>query len=201
MGLVRKAIGRLTICDGDIVETSNLNRQRFRPSDIGKNKAKALARNLKTEVIASTVIRGIDLYFEEALEEGLIETPDICVCMPDNDEVRALAARYCLLNEIPMVTAGLSQDSDYGYVFLQSSTKSSACWGCYGSSAAGKVPCGARANINLPMISAGLILTACDSIVSGNEIQWNFRRFSLSGEVRELCAVIKTSSDCRICSK
>jgi hypothetical protein len=33
--LVRKGIGALTVLDGDVVEVSNLNRQRFYPPDIG----------------------------------------------------------------------------------------------------------------------------------------------------------------------
>jgi N6-adenosine-specific RNA methylase IME4 len=56
--LVRKGIGRTTVLDNDIVEPSNLNRQRFYARDIGRNKALALARNLKPECIAATEIRG-----------------------------------------------------------------------------------------------------------------------------------------------
>src|SRR6266852_9514807 len=41
--LVRKGIGRITLLDGDIVEASNLNRQRFYIEDVGSNKAVALA--------------------------------------------------------------------------------------------------------------------------------------------------------------
>src|SRR5215469_14867227 len=36
--LVRKGIGKITLLDDDVVEASNLNRQRFYPKDIGKNK-------------------------------------------------------------------------------------------------------------------------------------------------------------------
>src|SRR5215468_10743613 len=41
--LVRKGIGAITILDDDVVEPSNLNRQRFYFKDIGQNKAYALA--------------------------------------------------------------------------------------------------------------------------------------------------------------
>src|SRR5437870_4259855 len=37
--LVRKGIGRIALLDDDIVEASNLNRQRFYIKDIGNNKA------------------------------------------------------------------------------------------------------------------------------------------------------------------
>src|SRR5712691_4736892 len=47
--LVRKGIGRITLLDDDIVEVSNLNRQRFYIEDVGENKALALAGNLLPE--------------------------------------------------------------------------------------------------------------------------------------------------------
>src|ERR1700756_2056672 len=49
--LVRKGVGGITLLDDDLVETSNLNRQRFYIKDVGQNKALALARNLKPECI------------------------------------------------------------------------------------------------------------------------------------------------------
>src|SRR5262249_48037429 len=47
--LVRKGIGAITILDDDVVEPSNLNRQRFYFKDIAQNKAYALAENLLAE--------------------------------------------------------------------------------------------------------------------------------------------------------
>jgi len=44
--LVRKGIGRITLLDDDIVEASNLNRQKFYIKDLARNKALALADNL-----------------------------------------------------------------------------------------------------------------------------------------------------------
>src|SRR6266852_2861398 len=45
--LVRKGIGSITLLDDDIVEPSNLNRQRFYAKDVGSNKAIALTQNLQ----------------------------------------------------------------------------------------------------------------------------------------------------------
>ena len=47
--LVRKGIGRITLLDDDVVEESNLNRQRFYIKDVGQNKALALAANPKID--------------------------------------------------------------------------------------------------------------------------------------------------------
>src|SRR5690242_38674 len=69
--LVRKGIGALTILDDDLVEVNNLNRQRFYPKDIGRNKALALAENLQRECIAPTEICGYACRLEEAIELGV----------------------------------------------------------------------------------------------------------------------------------
>ena len=45
--LVRAGVGKLILADFDIVEVSNLNRQYYFQSDIGKNKVEALAQHLK----------------------------------------------------------------------------------------------------------------------------------------------------------
>jgi len=42
--LARKGVGELVLLDDDLVEASNLNRQRFYEKDIGRNKARALLR-------------------------------------------------------------------------------------------------------------------------------------------------------------
>src|SRR5260370_6452204 len=69
--LVRKGIGRITLLDGDIVEPSNLNRQRFYVKDVGSNKAIALTQNLQPECIVATEIYGLALRFEEAIARGV----------------------------------------------------------------------------------------------------------------------------------
>lgn len=71
-GLVRKGIGRVIILDGDRVELSNLNRQRFYKGDIGKYKAVALAQNLRREGYMGTLLVGLGYHFEQALQMRII---------------------------------------------------------------------------------------------------------------------------------
>src|SRR5262249_29454778 len=59
--LVRKGIGAMTILDDDVVEPSNLNRQRFYFKDIGQNKAYALAENLLAECTYKTEVTAYPL--------------------------------------------------------------------------------------------------------------------------------------------
>src|SRR5271154_3142306 len=83
--LVRKGIGRITLLDDDIVEPSNLNRQRFYIKDVGENKAVALARNLQPECIVATEIHGCPFRLEDAIEDGIDLTCDVAICGVDNN--------------------------------------------------------------------------------------------------------------------
>ena len=47
VSLVRAGIGKLILADHDVVEESNLNRQYYFQSDIGKKKVEALTYHLK----------------------------------------------------------------------------------------------------------------------------------------------------------
>jgi len=71
-GLVRKGVGKLIVCDGDIVEPSNLNRQLFLARDVSKNKAIRLAKNLCPMGPMGTEITAFPLLFQEAVEKGEI---------------------------------------------------------------------------------------------------------------------------------
>lgn len=64
-----QGIGALTILDDDLVEPSNLNRQRFYPKDLGHNKAHALAENLLPECVHTTLLTAYLLLLEEAIAE------------------------------------------------------------------------------------------------------------------------------------
>src|ERR1700732_1121809 len=117
--LVRKGIGQITLLDDDIVEPSNLNRQRFYARDVGRNKALALAKNLQAECIAATDIRGCALWLEDALDRRVNLSCDVAICGVDNTPGRALASRYFRAKEIPVIFAAVSRDGDHGYVFVQ----------------------------------------------------------------------------------
>jgi sulfur-carrier protein adenylyltransferase/sulfurtransferase len=99
--LVRKGIGRITLLDADIVEPSNLNRQRFYPKDIGRNKAAALAENLVPECIGGTGIIGHPCRLEDAIATGVDLSCDVAVCGVDNNPARVAAARHFRTLGIP----------------------------------------------------------------------------------------------------
>src|SRR5258708_407878 len=78
--LVRKGIGALTILDDDVVERSNLNRQRFYFKDVGQNKAYALAENLLRECVHATLLTAFPRLLEEAGDSGIDLRCDVAIC-------------------------------------------------------------------------------------------------------------------------
>jgi adenylyltransferase/sulfurtransferase len=107
--LVRKGIGRITLLDDDLVEASNLNRQRFYIKDVGKNKALALAGNLQPECIAETEIVGIPFRLQEAIARDLDLSCDVAVCGVDNNPARVAASRYFRTTGVPVIFAAVSR--------------------------------------------------------------------------------------------
>jgi molybdopterin/thiamine biosynthesis adenylyltransferase len=101
--LVRKGIGELTILDSDVVEVSNLNRQRFYPPDIGTPKAIAFVRNLRAECIHATRLVGHAVSLETAIYEGMELDCDVAICGVDNNPARVAASRYFRRRGIPAI--------------------------------------------------------------------------------------------------
>lgn len=78
VSLVRAGIKKLILCDFDVVEVSNLNRQHFYQSDIGKVKSHALAehlRNINPEV--ELEVHNLKLTAESAVE--IFKSVDILI--------------------------------------------------------------------------------------------------------------------------
>src|ERR1035438_2196078 len=126
--LVRKGIGRITLLDNDLVEASNLNRQRFYIKDVGENKAIALAENLQPECIIETEIVGIPFRLQEAIARGLNLSCDVVICGVDNNPARVVASRYFRAAGVPVIFTAVSRDGDHGFVFIQD--KEGPCIAC-----------------------------------------------------------------------
>ena len=197
--LVRKGIGRITFLDGDIVEASNLNRQRFYISDIGKKKAVALAKNLKQECIAATEIRGLGFRLEEALARRTRLDCDVVVCGVDNNPARVAASRHFRLKGIPVIFTGVSRDGDCGYVFVQE--KDGPCIGCLYPDMADddRYPCpGTPAIADILQSVGSLAVYAADTLLMNRVRLWNYRRISLSDGASDAASIVKPRSGCRV---
>lgn len=177
--LVRKGIGAITILDDDIVEASNLNRQRFYAKDIGENKAVALARNLLPECTRATKLAGLGARFEQAVEIGVDFDFDVALCAVDNDPARVVMSRYFRACRKPVIFTGVSAQGDHGYVFVQE--PSEACFNCLFPDAwEGGFPCPGTPVISDILAAVGALASfATDSVLVGRAREWNYRRLEL----------------------
>jgi molybdopterin/thiamine biosynthesis adenylyltransferase len=195
--LVRKGIGALTILDDDIVEVSNLNRQRFYEQDLGKNKAIALVENLQYECIYRTQLAGYALTFQEALLSGADLDCDLVICGVDNNPTRTAASQYFRNHNRPVIFTAVSSDADHGYVFVQETR--GPCFGCIFPDGANddRFPCpGTPAIIDILQAVGSLTTYAVDSCLMARPRAWNYRALSLSDGTLNSSRQDKIRPDC-----
>jgi molybdopterin/thiamine biosynthesis adenylyltransferase len=102
-------VGKLTICDADRVETSNLNRQfLYTPQDIGHEKAPAAATRLRA-MNPSIEITSVVAEIDEESACGLVRGADIILDCLDNLGTRFALNRCSVTTGIPMVYAAVSE--------------------------------------------------------------------------------------------
>jgi len=205
--LVRKGVGHLILCDGDTVEPSNLNRQKFYKYDIWKNKAFRLAKNLSMESFLGTKVTGIAMNFMDTIHSGTVPEFDCIMCGIDDELAREGIAEYALINDIPLITTAVSENGDNGYVHIQKPGQS--CWGCafprkqklrddlenYRS------PCpGTPAIKDILMLVGGAAVYALDCLFMERPIAWNYREFHLAGFMPDVVRHVERLPECHLCS-
>ena len=197
--LVRKGIGRITLLDGDIVEASNLNRQRFYIKDVGKNKALALAENLEPECIAMTEIRGVAVRLEEAIARRIDLACDVAICGVDNNPARVAASRYFRARNVPVIFMAVSRNGDHGYVFVQE--KEGPCVACLFPDMINddRYPCpGTPAVADILQAVGAFAIYAVDTLLMTRQRAWNYRRISLPDGSLDGRSLVPAREGCRM---
>lgn len=201
--LVRKGIGQITLIDHDLVEPSNLNRQRFYIKDFGRNKALALAENLLPECTADTEIRGNPVRFEEAVAREINLDCEAVVCGVDNNPARVTVSRYFRHLRVPVVFTAVSRDGDHGYVFIQESR--GPCMACLFPDIANddRYPCpGTPAIADILQAVGSLAIYAIDTLLMQRRRTWNYRTVTLSDGLPDASTIIPIRKSCVIpCSE
>jgi molybdopterin/thiamine biosynthesis adenylyltransferase len=180
--LVRKGIGGLTILDPDVVEVSNLNRQRFYLRDLGKNKAIALAKNLQMECIHDTKLIGHSVSLETAMERKIDLDCNLAICGIDNNPGRVAASRFFRDKGISVIFVAVSEKADHGYCFTQ--RPAGACIGCLFPDIVEdqSYPCpGTPAVLDILQLVGALAIYAVDAVLMHRKCDWNYRSEYLSG--------------------
>ena len=106
--LTAAGVGRITLCDPDTVELSNLNRQvLYSTSDIGQEKVTAASERL-VSLNPAAVIVPLPKRIDTSSAPGLIAGHDIAIDCLDTLEARFVLNRACIALAIPMIYAAVS---------------------------------------------------------------------------------------------
>ena len=200
--LARLGVKVLRVCDADLIELSNLNRQFFYHDQLYKNKALCLAENLVKECTGETTIEGFSMDFQDVIREfpDVFEDSDVILCLVDNEESRYDASRYAFEREIPVVFAAVSDSAVNGYVFLQDNK--SGCYACLWHSERDKDDsekrhCVAPSAIYMHSIIIGLVVYEALSVLMDWREPWRYYEFFLDGSTRAFTP--GKIRDCPIC--
>jgi molybdopterin/thiamine biosynthesis adenylyltransferase len=189
------------LIDDDVVEPSNLNRQRFYINDVGMNKAVALARNLLPECIAATEIRGHPLPLEEVIDHPCLAC-DVAICGIDNNPGRVLASSYFRRKHIPVIFTAVSRDADHGYIFVQE--KDGPCIACLFRDMVNddRFPCpGTPAIADILQGVGALAVYAVNTLLMNRARTWNYRRLSVSDPNLDGGSMIAQREACELCRR
>ena len=105
--LAAAGLGEIRICDDDIVELSNLNRQILHTDNrLGQSKALSAEQTLN-EMNPSLAIKSLAERLDETNVERFVGQPDIVVDCLDNYPTRYLLNEYCVKHRIPFVHAAI----------------------------------------------------------------------------------------------
>jgi len=200
--LVRKGVGALTILDDDVVEPSNLNRQRFYEKDLYQNEAIALAQNLQAECIHESMLTGYALCFQQAMDRGIDLGCNVAICGVDNNPARVAASQYFRQQRVPVIFTAVSTDADHGYVFIQG--PDGACFGCLFPDAADNTtyPCpGTPAIADILQLVGALAVYAVDSCLMQRPRMWNYRSLRLSAGDADASMTLGNRASCALCAR
>ena len=107
--LTGAGVGRLTLCDGDTVERSNLHRQTlYHEDDVGVLKAEAVAARL-VGLNPDVAITPVTDFLTDANAEELIAGHDLVVEGLDRFAPRYVVNRAALEHQTPLVSAGVAR--------------------------------------------------------------------------------------------
>jgi molybdopterin/thiamine biosynthesis adenylyltransferase len=200
--LVRKGIGRLVLLDQDVVELSNLNRQKFYKDDLYKPKAHRLALNLSKEGFCGSVIEAYNLSFEDAIVQGIDLSCSLAVVGVDNSLCRVAASRYFREQAVPCILTSVSEHATHGDVFVQEAQADTACFACLFPDAVHDEtyhPCSPSVT-DILKVMGGIVSYCVDSLIMMGRLRtWNYKSVYLStGDC--LTWKVDRRKDCPLCS-
>ena len=101
--LARAGVGHLRVCDGDVFDETNLNRQLLCTEDVlGKSKAEAAAERIKA-VNSKTDAEAFCCNLTEENADEILAECDVVIDALDSVGAKLMLQRACRRQEIPMI--------------------------------------------------------------------------------------------------
>ena len=101
--LARAGVGHLRVCDGDVFDETNLNRQLLCTEDVlGKSKAEAAAERIKA-VNSKTGAEAFCCNLTEENADEILAECDVVIDALDSVGAKLMLQRACRRQEIPMI--------------------------------------------------------------------------------------------------
>ncbi len=115
--LVAAGVGRVTVCDFDVVDAGNLQRQvLFATSDLGRSKTDAAAARLAA-LNPLVAVAALNERFGTGNAQALVDAHDVVVDGSDNFTTRYLANDACVLAKKPYVYGSIFRFEGQASVF------------------------------------------------------------------------------------
>lgn len=110
VNLCTAGIGRLTLVDKDVIETSNLTRQiLFKNEDVGQSKVEILARELKKRN-PDTEIALQNSYINQYEDLCAYENVDLIILSADADDIAGWVNKFSFEKNVPFLNVGYIED-------------------------------------------------------------------------------------------
>ena len=128
MYLASSGIGKISLCDYDHIDLSNLHRQiTYNTADIGAPKAETAKKRL-LEINPDIEVNAINFNLHDSRLTNQIRQADIVIDASDNFDTRYLINRNCISEDKPLVSGSATQMK--GQVSVFNGTDTSPCYHC-----------------------------------------------------------------------
>ena len=127
LGLALRNVGKMTVVDFDITETTNLNRQVLLYEGVDKEKATALVDKLKAINPKGNYRAKIDKIVPDSAEFFRRNKFDLVIDTVDNNRTRALLNYFSLRYHIPFMSGGTRYNSGQANICIPEQT---GCLNC-----------------------------------------------------------------------
>jgi len=136
LDLARTGVGRITVWDIDTVDDTNIVRQGYEQTDIGKYKVDAIGEAIQRINPDVDYIGIEDNFLDLSMRElgDIFGGTDLCLFLTDSFEAQALGNKIAIEFNLPAIWAGWYAKSQTAEIFFQVPSYTPACFRCAVSS-------------------------------------------------------------------